>query len=287
MHRMHAPFGLYKLPDYRSGHPLGCQRCAGAYPPSQASLQAHSPFRGCDRMVTVAQTQQMLRAVTVAAAAQQPRCSGAPMRPAVALRPAQAALAARLAAAAAQRRGSSSSARRSLAPRAVAAAEKVEELTIEPVRVIEGHVKLPGSKSLSNRILLLAALAEGTTTVENILVRGALLGSGRTQAGPGIGRQTPGKCRGPPSSLPPPMWTRSTVILGVQFQGRLLLERAHRRRAPARPLQPVHSRGKRDVAMPLPPAPPFVLRTLRTSATWLAPSRRWASSWRRTGPTTA
>lgn len=117
----------------------------------------------------MAQTQQMLRAVTVAAAAQQPRCSGAPMRPAVALRPAQAALAARLAAAAAQRRGSSSSARRSLAPRAVAAAEKVEELTIEPVRVIEGHVKLPGSKSLSNRILLLAALAEGTTTVENIL----------------------------------------------------------------------------------------------------------------------
>lgn len=118
----------------------------------------------------MANAQQMLRAVTVAAGAQQPRCSGAPLRPPVALRPAQAALAARLAAAAAQRRGSSSSSRRCLAPRAVAAAEKVEELTIEPVRVIEGHVKLPGSKSLSNRILLLAALAEGTTTVENILV---------------------------------------------------------------------------------------------------------------------
>ena len=40
---------------------------------------------------------------------------------------------------------------------------------MEPIRIIEGHVKLPGSKSLSNRILLLAALAEGTTTVENIL----------------------------------------------------------------------------------------------------------------------
>jgi 3-phosphoshikimate 1-carboxyvinyltransferase len=30
-------------------------------------------------------------------------------------------------------------------------------------------VKLPGSKSLSNRILLLAALAEGTTVVKNLL----------------------------------------------------------------------------------------------------------------------
>lgn len=55
------------------------------------------------------------------------------------------------------------------APAAAAAHAAVEELTIQPVRVIEGHVKLPGSKSLSNRILLLAALAEGTTTVENIL----------------------------------------------------------------------------------------------------------------------
>lgn len=35
---------------------------------------------------------------------------------------------------------------------------------------IEGTVKLPGSKSLSNRILLLAALAEGTTNVQNLLV---------------------------------------------------------------------------------------------------------------------
>lgn len=50
-----------------------------------------------------------------------------------------------------------------------AAAAAVHELVIQPVKVIEGHVKLPGSKSLSNRILLLAALAEGTTTVENIL----------------------------------------------------------------------------------------------------------------------
>lgn len=50
------------------------------------------------------------------------------------------------------------------------AATKVEKLVVQPVKVIEGHVKLPGSKSLSNRILLLAALAEGTTTVENILV---------------------------------------------------------------------------------------------------------------------
>lgn len=60
-----------------------------------------------------------------------------------------------------------------LAVRAAAAAA-VHELVVQPVKTIEGHVKLPGSKSLSNRILLLAALAEGTTTVENILVSQAL-----------------------------------------------------------------------------------------------------------------
>lgn len=55
---------------------------------------------------------------------------------------------------------------------AAAAPAKLEKLTVEPITVIEGHVKLPGSKSLTNRILLLAALAEGTTVVENVLVRG-------------------------------------------------------------------------------------------------------------------
>lgn len=43
-------------------------------------------------------------------------------------------------------------------------------LTVQPVKEISGHVKLPGSKSLSNRILLMAALAEGTTRVKNLLV---------------------------------------------------------------------------------------------------------------------
>jgi len=39
------------------------------------------------------------------------------------------------------------------------------------VQRLDGTVKLPGSKSLSNRILLLAALADGTTEIENLLVR--------------------------------------------------------------------------------------------------------------------
>ena len=39
---------------------------------------------------------------------------------------------------------------------------------------LDGTVKLPGSKSLSNRILLLAALADGTTDIENLLVRTSL-----------------------------------------------------------------------------------------------------------------
>jgi 5-enolpyruvylshikimate-3-phosphate synthase len=50
----------------------------------------------------------------------------------------------------------------------------VEQLTVQPIKTISGTVKLPGSKSLSNRILLLAALAEGTTIVRNLLVRGWL-----------------------------------------------------------------------------------------------------------------
>ncbi len=49
----------------------------------------------------------------------------------------------------------------------------VEQLTLQPIKTISGTVKLPGSKSLSNRILLLAALAEGTTVVKNLLVSAA------------------------------------------------------------------------------------------------------------------
>jgi len=42
-------------------------------------------------------------------------------------------------------------------------------LTLKPIAHIDGGVNLPGSKSLSNRALLLAALAEGTTTIRNLL----------------------------------------------------------------------------------------------------------------------
>eukprot|EP00250_Pteridium_aquilinum_P003464 c1377_g1_i1 orf=271-1854(+) len=46
---------------------------------------------------------------------------------------------------------------------------KAEDIVLQPVTDISGKLKLPGSKSLSNRILLLAALSEGTTEVENLL----------------------------------------------------------------------------------------------------------------------
>lgn len=45
----------------------------------------------------------------------------------------------------------------------------MEQLRLEPISSVNGSVTLPGSKSLSNRILLLAALAQGTTVVENLL----------------------------------------------------------------------------------------------------------------------
>jgi len=42
-------------------------------------------------------------------------------------------------------------------------------LDLAPIRRIRGTVRLPGSKSISNRILLLAALAAGETTVRDLL----------------------------------------------------------------------------------------------------------------------
>ncbi len=42
-------------------------------------------------------------------------------------------------------------------------------LTLEPIARVEGTVNLPGSKSVSNRALLLAALARGTTRLTNLL----------------------------------------------------------------------------------------------------------------------
>ncbi|KAF6152556.1 hypothetical protein GIB67_013003 [Kingdonia uniflora] len=51
----------------------------------------------------------------------------------------------------------------------VATPPKPSEIVLQPIKEISGVVKLPGSKSLSNRILLLAALSEGTTVVDNLL----------------------------------------------------------------------------------------------------------------------
>ena len=42
-------------------------------------------------------------------------------------------------------------------------------LRLDPVRALSGTVALPGSKSVSNRALLLAALARGQTSIDNLL----------------------------------------------------------------------------------------------------------------------
>jgi len=44
-----------------------------------------------------------------------------------------------------------------------------ESIALTPRRGAVGHVVLPGSKSISNRMLLLAALAQGTTRLRNVL----------------------------------------------------------------------------------------------------------------------
>ncbi len=44
-----------------------------------------------------------------------------------------------------------------------------EHIDLEPVMHVEGTVRLPGSKSISNRTLLVAALCEGSTTIHDLL----------------------------------------------------------------------------------------------------------------------
>jgi 3-phosphoshikimate 1-carboxyvinyltransferase len=45
----------------------------------------------------------------------------------------------------------------------------MQSLTLQPISKVDGCVQIPGSKSLSNRILLLAAMASGQTTITNLL----------------------------------------------------------------------------------------------------------------------
>ena len=52
----------------------------------------------------------------------------------------------------------------------VAAAAATESVVVHPAKEISGVVNLPGSKSLSNRVLLLAALSRGCVTEVNNLL---------------------------------------------------------------------------------------------------------------------
>ena len=45
----------------------------------------------------------------------------------------------------------------------------MEQLLLEPISRVDGEVLLPGSKSLSNRLLLLAAMSRGETEIHNLL----------------------------------------------------------------------------------------------------------------------
>ncbi|MBF0286429.1 MAG: 3-phosphoshikimate 1-carboxyvinyltransferase [SAR324 cluster bacterium] len=44
-----------------------------------------------------------------------------------------------------------------------------DSIVLEPIRLVSGTVKLPGSKSFSNRVLVLSLLAEGVTHIQNLL----------------------------------------------------------------------------------------------------------------------
>jgi len=45
----------------------------------------------------------------------------------------------------------------------------MKQLRLEPISKVQGCINIPGSKSISNRALLLATLAKGTTTLTNLL----------------------------------------------------------------------------------------------------------------------
>ena len=45
----------------------------------------------------------------------------------------------------------------------------MKPITLPPIKSISGDIHLPGSKSISNRALLLAAMAQGTTQIHNLL----------------------------------------------------------------------------------------------------------------------
>ena len=49
-------------------------------------------------------------------------------------------------------------------------ASRIDALRVDPIHRLSGEINLPGSKSLSNRILLLAALSQGSTTIQNLLI---------------------------------------------------------------------------------------------------------------------
>jgi len=60
--------------------------------------------------------------------------------------------------------------RRSSSPLLMSAGvASAETYTVTPIKSLNGVVTLPGSKSLSNRCLLLAALSDGNTKVDNLL----------------------------------------------------------------------------------------------------------------------
>ena len=47
--------------------------------------------------------------------------------------------------------------------------KKMESITLQPASKVGGTIKLPGSKSISNRTLLLAAFSNGVTEIRDLL----------------------------------------------------------------------------------------------------------------------
>ncbi|SFQ96617.1 3-phosphoshikimate 1-carboxyvinyltransferase [Desulfoscipio geothermicus] len=67
------------------------------------------------------------------------------------------------------------------------------EVTIKPVRTLRGEVQVPGDKSISHRAVMLGALADGETKIENFLFGADCLSTIRVMRGLGVRITTVGK----------------------------------------------------------------------------------------------
>ena len=132
---------------------------------------------------------------------------------------------------------------------------------IRPARNIAGSLRLPGDKSISHRYAMLAAIAEGTTRLENFSTGadcastlGCREGLGRRSGRNENGRSHPGprpRFASPGSPLDcgnsgSTMRMLSGILAGQEFSCELIGDESLSRRPMARIITPLEMHGRKD-----------------------------------------